>query len=65
MRDFDLVVPSDCAVSNSPEENEGALQLMRKFLKAKTPSSKEMKFTRRQSPQVRSSSKRQNKKAAR
>ncbi|HEV8421724.1 MAG TPA: isochorismatase family cysteine hydrolase [Chthoniobacterales bacterium] len=48
MRDFDLIVPSDCTVSNSPEENEGALQLMRKFLKAKTPLSEEVKFTKRQ-----------------
>lgn len=37
MRDFELIVPRDCTVSNTPEENEGALQLMRKFLKAKTP----------------------------
>ena len=34
MRDFDLIVPSDCTVSNSPEENEDALQPMRKFLKS-------------------------------
>ena len=48
MRDFDLIVPVDCTVSNSPEENDAALQLMRKFLKAKTPLSEEVKFTKRQ-----------------
>jgi hypothetical protein len=31
-------------VSNTAEENERALQLMRKFLKAKTPLSTEIKF---------------------
>jgi nicotinamidase-related amidase len=44
MRDYDLVVPPDCTVSNTAEENERALQLMRKFLKAKTPLSTEIKF---------------------
>jgi hypothetical protein len=37
MRDHNLIIPSDCVVSNTPEENRGALKLMRKFLKAKTP----------------------------
>lgn len=36
MRDFDLFVPSDCTVSNTKKENESALGLMRKFLKADT-----------------------------
>ena len=41
MRDYDLIVPSDCAVSNSAKENREALALMRKFLKAETrPSTK-------------------------
>jgi nicotinamidase-related amidase len=44
MRDYDLIVPRDCTVSNTPEENEGALQLMRKFLKADTPLSNEIKL---------------------
>ncbi|MEA2172868.1 MAG: hypothetical protein QOD00_460, partial [Blastocatellia bacterium] len=34
MRDFHLVVPSDCVASNTPEENEHALELMSKVLKA-------------------------------
>src|SRR5438477_12072325 len=36
MRDFNLFVPSDCTVSNTRNENESALRLMRKFLKADT-----------------------------
>ncbi len=40
MRDYSLIVPRDCTVSNTPRENEDALQLMRKFLKAKTPLSR-------------------------
>jgi len=41
MRDFNLFVPRDCTVSNTKKENESALRLMQKFLKADTrPSSK-------------------------
>ena len=41
MRDYDLIIPSDCTASNSAEENREALALMRKFLKAATrPSAK-------------------------
>jgi nicotinamidase-related amidase len=41
MRDYDLLVPSDCVASNTAEENRQALALMRKFLKANTrPSTK-------------------------
>ena len=36
MRDFDLFVPSDCTVSNTKKENDSALRLMKKFLKADT-----------------------------
>jgi nicotinamidase-related amidase len=36
MREFNLFVPSDCAVSNTKRENDSALALMRKFLKADT-----------------------------
>ncbi len=36
MRDFDLFVPSDCTVSNTKRENDSALRLMKKFLKADT-----------------------------
>ena len=46
MRDFDLVVPSDCTVSNTKKENGLALRLMKKFLKADTPSSSKIAFRR-------------------
>jgi nicotinamidase-related amidase len=39
MRDFNLFVPQDCTVSNTKRENESALRLMKKFLKADTRSS--------------------------
>lgn len=39
MRDFNLFVPSDCTVSNTKKENDSALALMKKFLKADTRSS--------------------------
>jgi nicotinamidase-related amidase len=48
MRDFDLFVPSDCAVSNTKKENDSALGLMRKFLKADTRSSSEIVLRRTQ-----------------
>ena len=39
MRDFNLVVPADCVASNGPEENDHALEQIRKVLKAEiTPS---------------------------
>jgi nicotinamidase-related amidase len=47
MRDYDLIVPRDCTVSNTREENEEALQLMRKFLKANTPLGKNVSLPRR------------------
>jgi len=47
MRDFNLIVPRDCTVSNTPEENEAALQLMRRFLKAKTPLGAKVRLSRR------------------
>jgi nicotinamidase-related amidase len=42
MRDFNLFVPSDCTVSNTKKENDSALWLMRKFLKADTRPSSEI-----------------------
>ncbi len=45
MRDYNLIVPRDCTLSNTPKENEEALQLMRKFLKAKTPLGRSVRFT--------------------
>ena len=48
MRDFDLFVPSDCTVSNTKKENDSALGLMRKSLKADTRSSSEIVLRRTQ-----------------
>lgn len=40
MRDYELIVPSDCTVSNTAKENREALNLMKRYLKADTrPSS--------------------------
>ena len=46
MRDFELVVPSDCTASNTAEENREALELMRKFLKADTRPSTKLRLPR-------------------
>jgi nicotinamidase-related amidase len=46
MRDYDLIIPSDCTLSNTPEENRQALALMRKFLKADTRLSTKVRFPR-------------------
>ena len=42
MRDFNLVIPSDCVASNDAEENEHALVLMQRVLKADTTPSVEL-----------------------
>jgi nicotinamidase-related amidase len=44
MRDYELLIPEDCCASNTPEENEQALALMRKFLKADTRPSAEVEL---------------------
>jgi nicotinamidase-related amidase len=48
MRDFNLFVPSDCTVSNTKKENDSALGLMKKFLKADTRVSSEIVLRRTQ-----------------
>lgn len=42
MRDFNLVIPSDCVASSNPEANEHALELMARVLKADTTPSTEL-----------------------
>jgi nicotinamidase-related amidase len=42
MRDFHLLVPSDCVASNTEEENRRALEQMEKFLKADVRPSTEL-----------------------
>ena len=44
MRDFNVVVPRDCIASNTVEENEHALEIMEKVLKADTRPSEEVDF---------------------
>jgi nicotinamidase-related amidase len=44
MRDFNLVVPSDCVASNHEDENRHALELMKTVLKADTRPSTELDF---------------------
>jgi|SRR5215203_1750749 len=44
MRDYELLIPEDCCVSNTPQENREALALMRKFLKADTRPSDEIEL---------------------
>jgi nicotinamidase-related amidase len=46
MRDFHIIVPADCVVSNTVEENEYALEQMRRFLKADTTLSEELDLKR-------------------
>lgn len=47
MRDYELLVPSDCTISNTSRENREALKLMRSFLKADTRPSTKIRFPRR------------------
>jgi len=46
MRDFEIIVPADCVVSESREENEYALQQMQKVLKADIRKSSEIDFSK-------------------
>lgn len=44
MRDFRVIVPSDCVASNTPEETREALEQMRKVLKADIRPSTDLSF---------------------
>jgi nicotinamidase-related amidase len=44
MRDFRLVIPTDCIASNTAEDNEHALEIMQTVLKADTRPSVEIDF---------------------
>jgi nicotinamidase-related amidase len=46
MRDYELIIPSDCTASNTADENREALILMRKFLKADTRPSARLRLPR-------------------
>ena len=45
MRDYHLIIPRDCIASASEEENDNALEQMRKVLSADTRPSTEIDFT--------------------
>src|SRR5436305_7960634 len=47
MRDYYLIVPSDCVISNTAKENKEALQLMKRYLKADTRRSQRISFGKR------------------
>ena len=47
MRDYELLVPADCSVSNTQAENRQALQLMKRYLKADIRPSTKIQFPRR------------------
>ena len=44
MRDYKLIIPADCTASNTPADNETALQQMSQVLKADTRPSTEIDF---------------------
>jgi len=44
MRNFKIVIPSDCVASQEAEANDQALRLMQRVLKAKTSPSSELEF---------------------
>ncbi len=46
MRDYKLIVPSDCTVSNTTKENRDALKLMKNYLKADVKPSTKLKLPR-------------------
>jgi nicotinamidase-related amidase len=47
MRDYDLIIPSDCTISNTARENREALALMKIFLKADTRLSTQIRLPKR------------------
>jgi len=44
MRDYHLIIPADCTASNTPEDNENALQQMQQVLKADIKPSTQIDF---------------------
>jgi nicotinamidase-related amidase len=50
MRDYRLIIPADCVASNTLKENNSALELMKKVLKADIRSSTEIDFHKLRCP---------------
>jgi nicotinamidase-related amidase len=46
MRDYEIIVPPDCVISNTSQDNRQALQLMRRFLKVELRPSPRIVFPR-------------------
>jgi hypothetical protein len=46
MRDYRLIVPSDCVISNTVSENREALKLMKHYLRADTRPSARIRLRR-------------------
>ena len=46
MRDFEIVVPSDCTASNTTKENNYALDQMKRFLRAYVTASTKLNLKR-------------------
>lgn len=51
MRDYSLIVPSDCSAAVSQEQHEQALNYMRRVLKADIRPAEQLQFKREQDPQ--------------
>lgn len=47
MRDFEIIVPSDCTISNTAKENREALKSMKRYLKADTRTASHLFFRKR------------------
>lgn len=47
MRDYELIIPADCTISNTRAENQQALTLMKKYLKADIRNSSRVTFPRK------------------
>ena len=52
MRDYELLVPSDCTISNTVPENKEALNLMKRYLKADIKASTRLEFRRQGSAET-------------
>lgn len=53
MRDYHLVIPSDCVASNNVEENRHALETMKRVLKADVRPSSALRFSSRERSVIR------------
>ena len=52
MRDYELIIPRDCTISNTKRENDQALTLMKNYLKADTRTSAKIRLRRSRKKRV-------------